>query len=84
MEAQLIKFFNKYSETAQQFSDSNVNFACHQITGFVRELICKSQEDQLSKDVFIVFSENIIQTVTNVSKIHSLVKCGNNNNIVMV
>jgi hypothetical protein len=66
MELQLAEFLNKFSETNIQFSDSNVNFARHQILGFVRELLYKSQNEIINKDMFIVFSENILHAVTNV------------------
>ncbi|XP_019850933.1 PREDICTED: microtubule-associated serine/threonine-protein kinase 3-like isoform X1 [Amphimedon queenslandica] len=66
MENQLVTFMNEFSETNRQFSDSNVNFARHQILEFARELLFKSQNDLLSKEVFIQFSENVLQAVTNV------------------
>ena len=66
MEAQLTTFLNEFSESNCQFSDSIVNFGRQQILEFARELLYKSQTEHLNKEVFIVFSENILQTVTKV------------------
>ena len=66
MEAQLIGLLDEFSGENKQFSDSNVNFGRQQILDFVRDLLEKSQQNYLSKDVFIVFSENIRGAVTSV------------------
>ena len=68
MESQLVNFMSEFSETNRQFSDSNVNFARHQILEFVRELLYKSQNEALNKEVFINFSENVLHAVTNVRR----------------
>ena len=68
MESQLVNFMSEFSETNRQFSDSNVNFARHQILEFARELLYKSQNESLNKEVFINFSENVLHAVTNVRR----------------
>ena len=68
MESQLVNFMSEFSETNRQFSDSNVNFARHQILEFARELLYKSQNEALNKEVFINFSENVLHAVTNVRR----------------
>lgn len=66
MEAQLKDFLQEFSEAKKQLSDSNVNFGIHQILEFTRELLEKSELEILKKDTFIVFSENVLHTVTEV------------------
>ncbi len=66
METQLIGLLEEFSVDDKQSSDSNVNFGRHQILDFVRDLVEKSQQNYLSKDVFILFSENIRGAVSSV------------------
>ena len=66
METQLIGLLEEFSVDDKQSSDSNVNFGRHQILDFVRDLVEKSQQNYLSKDVFILFSENIWGAVSSV------------------
>ena len=67
MEAQLISLLEEYSVENKQYSDSNVNFGRHQILDFVRDLVDKSQQNFLNKEVFILLSENIRGAVQSVS-----------------
>ena len=66
MEAQLKDFLLEYSEANKQLSDSNVNFGIHQILEFTRELLENSEQEMLKKETFIIFSENVLHTVTEV------------------
>lgn len=67
METQLATLIEEFSTENKQYSDSNVNFGRHQILDFVRDLLDKSRVNSLSKDSFIVFSENIRGVVSSVS-----------------
>ena len=66
METQLTSFLTEFCETDQQYSDSNVNFGRHQILDFTKELLDKSQQNRLSRDVFYIFSENVSHAVSEV------------------
>ena len=59
-------FVTKYSETNLQFSDSNVNFVRHQILEYAREILEKSRENKLTKEQFILLSENLEQGIVEV------------------
>ena len=61
-------FVTKYSETNLQFSDSNVNFVRHQILEYAREILEKSKENKLTKEQFILLSENLEQAIVEVRK----------------
>ena len=67
MEIQLEKFLLDYSERNTQFSDSNVNFARQQLLQLTQELLEKSRKNSLTKDDFLVFSENVDHTIREVS-----------------
>ena len=66
METQLLGLLEEFSVENKQYSDSNVNFGRHQVLDFVRDLVDKSQQNYLSKDMFILFSENIRGAVSSV------------------
>ena len=66
MEHQLETYLEKYSEEALQYSDSNVNFARHQILEYTRDLLDQSQIGRLTKDTLICFSENVTHTLNEV------------------
>ena len=68
MEIQLEKFLLDYSEKNTQFSDSNVNFARQQLLQLTQELLEKSRKNSLTKDDFLVFSENVDHTIREVSR----------------
>ncbi len=67
METQLLELMEEFSVVNKQYSNSNVNFGRHQILDFVRHLVEKAQQNRLSKEVFILFSENIRGTMSSVS-----------------
>lgn len=67
MESQLTALIEEFSAENKQYSDSNVNFGRHQILDFVRDLLDRSRLNSLSKESFIVFSENIRGVVSSVS-----------------
>ena len=77
MEHHLITYLDKYSEEAIQYSDSNVNFARHQILEYMytRELLEQSQSDRLTKDALICFSENVDHTLSQVCCMSGTVCC---------
>ena len=66
METQLIELLEEFSVENKQYSNSNVNFGRHQILDFVRDLLEKSQQNFLTKEVFILFSANIRGTMSSV------------------
>ena len=59
-------FLTKYSETNLQFSDTNVNFVRHQILQYARDILEKSRENKLTKEQFILLSENLEQAIVEV------------------
>ena len=59
-------FLTKYSETNLQFSDTNVNFVRHQILQYARDILEKSRENKLTKEQFILLSENVEQAIVEV------------------
>ena len=69
MEHQLINYLDKYSEESIQYSDSNANFARHQILEYTCELLDHSQNDRLTKDALICFSENVEHTLSEVCEL---------------
>ena len=66
MEVQLDCYLQQYSEESLQYSDSNVNFARHQILDYTRELLDQSYNGRLTKDALIGFTENVDHTLKEV------------------
>ena len=66
MELQLESYLQRYSAEALQYSDSNVNFARHQILDITKELLEQSYQGRLTKDALIGFTENIDHTLKEV------------------
>ena len=60
-------YLTKNSEENLQFSDSTMNFARHQILSYAREILERSRDGVLNKEQFIVLSENLEATLTEVS-----------------